>query len=164
MNACFQYFNILINRSLSYIFVFGHTSLDNARLCEYLDLEDCSQYCKRVNIRTVENVGGVILVLLELQSVSYCLIRVVANVRYTHNFFLKSYNNNIHSLQHLDFTTSNTSGLAQKIIRNIYDCLKTWNDSYMTESQFTFQAVVPVILLLFNTYHQYEISLLIIFK
>lgn len=68
-----------INRSLSFIFVFGHTPLSSTRLCEYLNIKDCSPYCQQAKIPTVENMQAVISDLLELQVVSYS-IRVTVNI------------------------------------------------------------------------------------
>jgi hypothetical protein len=68
-----------INRSLSFIFVFGHTPLSNTRLCEYLNIKDCSPYCQQAKIPTVEKIQAVISDLLELQVVSYS-IRVTVNI------------------------------------------------------------------------------------
>lgn len=68
-----------MKRSLSFIFVFGHTSLSNPRLCEYLNIENCSLYCQQAKIPTIENVQGAISDLLQLQFVSYS-IRVIVNI------------------------------------------------------------------------------------
>ncbi|KAG1469452.1 hypothetical protein G6F56_003250 [Rhizopus delemar] len=133
----FKILNDIRVLSLSFIFVFGHTSLSNPRLCEYLNIENCSLYCQQAKIPTIENVQGAISDLLQLQ-------------------FL--YSNNIPNFDQLNFTINNTTGLAKKIITNIYNCLLTWNNSKMTESQFSDQALFPLVLPLFAGRLDFEIS------
>ncbi|KAI9279658.1 hypothetical protein BY458DRAFT_32333 [Sporodiniella umbellata] len=123
--------------SLSFIFVFGHTPLSDIRLCEYLNIKDCSPYCQQPKIPVVENVQGVISDLLKLQAL---------------------YSNSIHNLDQFNFTANASSSLAKKIITNTYNCLLTWNDSNMTECQFSDQAVFPLVLPLFTGRRDFEIS------
>ncbi|KAL7332576.1 hypothetical protein PS15p_204594 [Mucor circinelloides] len=123
--------------SLSFIFVFGHSTSSNARLCEYLSLKDCSRFCKQVNIPPVAGVHSVVSDLLALQS---------------------AYNSSSHNLDEFYFAVKYTNGLISNIITNAYNCLYVWNTGNITECQFSEQVVFPLLLPLFNRHREFEIS------
>jgi hypothetical protein len=57
--------------TLSFIFVFGHTSTHHPTLCEYLKLDDCAEYCKQAELPMLNNVHTIVSTLIDLQQARY---------------------------------------------------------------------------------------------
>lgn len=80
-----HYFTDKIDHYILYSYNY-HTSINAPRLCDYLNIKDCSPLCQQVELPMIENSHAAMLDLLGLQKVNH-LLAVAINIMQLIAFF-----------------------------------------------------------------------------